>query len=92
MTRGDEFVSSCQTVFVGGGRAETGIGTREAYRRQGFGLIAACSYIDYCIEVGVRPEWWCFYNQASGSLAEKLGFTDRREVQVNYIRVVKSGT
>ncbi|MBD3183904.1 GNAT family N-acetyltransferase [Candidatus Poribacteria bacterium] len=85
----NEVISSCSTVHVGGGRAETAIKTKEGYRRQGFGTLAACAYIQHCLENEILPEWGCFYNKISGNIAEKLGFTNRRDVPVNYVKVEK---
>ncbi len=85
--KGDEIISKCSTVHVGGGRTETAINTEKEYRRQGFGTLAACAYIEHCLENNLLPEWGCFYNEASGLIAEKLGFTQRRDVQVNYVKV-----
>ena len=85
--QGDEVVSSCQTVFVGGGRAELGIGTEKAYRRQGLGTLASCAAIEYSLEQGLLPEWGCFYNEASGKLAHVLGFAETAAVQVSYVKV-----
>jgi hypothetical protein len=83
----DKVISRCSTVHVGGGRTETAIETDKEYRRQGFGTLAACAYIEHCLENELLPEWGCFYNEASGLIAEKLGFVQRREVQVNYVKV-----
>jgi len=83
----DEIISKCSTVHVGGGRTETAIKTEKEYRRQGFATLAACAYIEHCLENNVLPEWGCFYNEASGLIAEKLGFAHRRDVQVNYVKV-----
>ncbi|MFC1718385.1 GNAT family N-acetyltransferase [Candidatus Poribacteria bacterium] len=87
--KGDELISSCYAVHVGNGRAETGIQTNEKYRRQGFGTLAGCAYIDHCLEIGLVLEWGCFYNVASGGVAEKLGFANRRNIPVNYVKVEK---
>jgi len=83
----DKIISRCSTVHVGGRRTETAIKTDEEYRRQGFATLAACAYIEYCLESNLLPEWGCFYNEASGLIAEKLGFVHRRDVQVNYVKV-----
>lgn len=72
--QGDAFVSSSQTVFLGDGRAEIGVGTREPYRRRGFARAVVCATIDECLRRGILPEWGCVYNPPSGALAESLGF------------------
>ena len=72
--QGEAFVGSSQTVFVGDGRAEIGVGVREGYRRQGLGSAAARATIARCLELGLAPEWGCMYNPASGALAASLGF------------------
>ena len=80
-------VSSCQTVFVADGHAETGVHTEEPYRRQGLATLVACAYLEHCIANGIRAVWQCYYNVASANLAEKLGFANRREVEVMYVPV-----
>ncbi len=80
-------VSSCQTVFVADGYAETGVNTEEPYRRQGLATLAGCAYLEHCIANGIRAVWQCYYNAASENLAEKLGFVNRREVEVMYVHV-----
>jgi hypothetical protein len=84
---GDKIVSKCQTVYVGGGFAETAISTEEPYRRQRLGTLAACAYIEHGLAQGVLAEWGCFYNKASGFMAEKLGFVNRRDVKLNYVKM-----
>jgi len=87
VTRNGAKVSSAQTVFVGGGHAETGVGTEEPYRRQGYAVLAASAYLEHCLEAGITPEWGCYYNVASGSLAQKMGFLEPRDVEVTYVHV-----
>lgn len=82
-------VSSCQTVFVADEHAETGVSTQEPYRRRGLATLAGCAYLEHCIASGIRPEWQCFYNAASENLAQKLGFTNKRGVEVTYVRVAE---
>lgn len=71
--------ASVQTVFVGDRHAETGVETKEAYRRKGLATILCCAYLDFCLENGICPEWGCGDNEASELLAIKLGYTNRRE-------------
>lgn len=87
--KGDKIISTCSTVHTGGGRTETSIKTDEEYRRQGFASLAVCAYVEHCFKNDLLPEWGCFYNEASGLLAEKLCFVNRRDVQVNYVHVAK---
>ncbi len=84
--RGDEFVSGCQTVFVGDGKAEIGVGTREPYRRRGFARAAACATLEESLRRGILPEWGCLYNPASGALGRSLGFTPLPDLPVLYVR------
>jgi len=85
----DRVVSSCKTAFVGDGLAETGVETEEAHRRQGLATLACCAYLEQCLDRGVRPVWSCFYNAASEALACKLGFTNRHEMEIIYVRMPK---
>jgi GNAT superfamily N-acetyltransferase len=87
VTRNAAKVSSAQTVFVGDGYAETGVGTEEPYRRQGHAVLAASAYLEHCLEAGITPEWGCYCNTASGNLARKMGFVEPREVEVTYVHV-----
>ena len=82
--RDDEIVSCCDTVFVGDNRAETSIETNERYRRQGFGTLATCAFIEHCLEQGIRPEWGTFFDQAA-MMALKLGFVERPSIQISYV-------
>ena len=84
--RDDKVVSNCQTTAVGDRRAEIGIGTEEAYRRLGLATLAGCAFLEHCLASNLRPEWQCYYNVASEMLAQKLGFTNKRERQVAYVR------
>jgi GNAT superfamily N-acetyltransferase len=73
--QGDTFVGSSQTVFLGDGRAEIGVGIREGHQRQGLGSAVARATIARCLELGLAPEWGCMYNPASGAMAASLGFS-----------------
>jgi len=83
---GEAFASSSQTVFVGDGRAEIGVGTREPYRRQGLGRAAARATITACLERGLTPEWGCMYNPISGAMAASLGFVPRPDLPFYLVR------
>jgi RimJ/RimL family protein N-acetyltransferase len=89
--KGDEMISRSGTVFVGDGRAEIGVETAEPFRRQGFATLAACACIERCLEMGLHPQWGCFYNPASGRLAQKLAFEEKEGVEVYYVRIGGDG-
>jgi GNAT superfamily N-acetyltransferase len=84
--KGAETVSRCHTVYAGGGYAETSVATEEAYRRRGLGTLAACAYIEHGLAQEISAEWGCFYNEPSAAMAQKLGFVNRRDVQVHYVK------
>ena len=52
----DEMVSRCCPVSLGDRRFETGVETAEKYRRQGYATLAACAFIEHCLEQGLMPE------------------------------------
>lgn len=83
------FAASAQTVFVGDHHAETGVGTREAYRRKGLATAVCCAYIDHCIEQGIIPDWGCVLNEASEQLAYKMGYTTKHNWPFTYIWIGK---
>ncbi len=85
--KGSQMISRSGTVFVGDGRAEIGVETAEPFRQQGLATLAACACIERCLEVGLLPQWGCFYNPASGRLAQNLGFVEKEGVEVNYVRI-----
>lgn len=85
--KGNAMVSRSGSVFVGEGKAEIGVETAEPFRRQGFATLAACACIEHCLEIGLLPQWGCFYNSASGGLAQKLGFVEEAGTEVNYVRI-----
>jgi len=85
LVRGDEVVSACTAVSVGGGQAEVDIYTEEAYRRRGYGYLTACAFIEQCLARGLTPSWACWpYREASQALAEKLGFEACPDVPAHY--------
>jgi hypothetical protein len=73
------FAASVQTVFVGDCHAETGVETREVYRRRGLATALCCAYIDHCLQSGIYPEWGCVDNEPSELLAYKLGYTTKHD-------------
>jgi len=86
ITQGDRICSNCQTVAVGDRRAEIGIGTEESCRRQGLATLVGRAYLEHCLANNFAPEWQCYHNAASELLALKLGFRNKHERQVAYIR------
>ncbi len=81
--------SRCLSVFVGDRHAEIGLATEEPYRRRGLATLAACAYIEECLERGLTPDWQCYYNPPSENLALKLGFVNKVEQQIPYIHVTE---
>jgi RimJ/RimL family protein N-acetyltransferase len=82
---GDEVLSRCHTVFVGDCEAEISIETSEKHRRQGLGTLAVCAFVEGCRPRGLRPEWSCWSNNAASiSMAQKIGFVPKADVQVSY--------
>jgi RimJ/RimL family protein N-acetyltransferase len=81
--KGDEVVSRCHTVLVGDRRMEISIETAEPYRRKGLAMLAACAFVEHCLQAGLHPDWSCWLpNEASGKLAEKIGFKRETDVPV----------
>ena len=85
-----ERVASAQTVAIGGGHAEVGVNTVEGYRRRGFALASAREVISELLSRGITPDWGCYYNEASGALAAKLGFRGRYETSINYVDTTRA--
>lgn len=81
----EDFASSAHAVFVGGGYAEIGIGTREEFQRRGLATAVGCAFIDHCLENGLYPEWTCMFNEASEKLAYRIGYTARQDVPFIYV-------
>lgn len=84
------FAASAQTVFMGDGWAETGVETREAYRRKGLATAVSCAYIDHCLQTGIYPEWTCINNEASEQLAYKMGYINKQNYPFIYIHSAES--
>lgn len=85
LMRGDEIVSTCKAVCVGGGEVEIDIHTEEAYRRQGYALLTACAFIEESLSRNLTPNWACWPERtASYALAKKLGFEDRPDAPAHY--------
>jgi GNAT superfamily N-acetyltransferase len=81
LMKGDEIVSECSSIYVGGGEAEIDIHTDEKYQGKGYAQLAASVFIKACQRQGLRPNWACWpERQASWALAKKLGFEERPDI------------
>lgn len=79
----NEFVSTCNTCYVGGGCAEIDIMTNSKYRGKGFASITCSAFIEYCLEHELIPTWDADGgNEASNKLALKLGFAKSKDVNI----------
>lgn len=77
LVNGNEVVSECIAIFVGGGQAEISVDTIEKYRNKGFAKIVCSAFIEYCISIGLTPNWGCWdFRTASIALAKRLGFIE----------------
>lgn len=82
---GDEIASLCTSVFASHEHMEIDIHTEEKYQRQGLAVLTASAFIEECLRLGKHPNWECFWeNDASTSLAEKLGFHAEADYPVYY--------
>ncbi|MEC9489248.1 MAG: GNAT family N-acetyltransferase [Halanaerobium sp.] len=85
LLKGDDMISVCYSIYLGGEEAEIDIFTKEEYRDQGFGWLTAAAFISRCVELGIKPNWACWpYRKASYSLALKLGFTGPEDVPAHF--------
>jgi RimJ/RimL family protein N-acetyltransferase len=81
LMKGDEVVSECSSIYVGGGEAEIDIHTDERYQGKGYAQLTARAFIDACLGKGLKPNWACWpERQASWVLAGKLGFDEKPDV------------
>jgi GNAT superfamily N-acetyltransferase len=81
LMKGDEIISECSSIFVGGGEAEIDIHTDEQYQGRGYAQLVASVFIKACQKQGLRPNWACWpERQASWALAKKLGFEERPDI------------
>ncbi|WP_138754111.1 GNAT family N-acetyltransferase [Paenibacillus sinopodophylli] len=75
ITKDNQIISVCSSPYVGGGFAEIDIITVEEYTRKGLATKVAALFINDCRSKNLIPNWSCHSdNQASLSLASKLGF------------------
>jgi GNAT superfamily N-acetyltransferase len=85
LLEGDEIVSLCTSVFASQEYMEIDIHTEDKYQRQGFAVLTASAFIEECLRLGKQPNWECFWeNEASTSLAKKLGFQAEADYPVYY--------
>lgn len=81
LMKGDEVISECSSIYVGGGEAEIDIHTNEKYQGRGYAQLVASAFIEACQSKGLRPNWACWpERQASLALAKKLGFEERPDI------------
>jgi predicted GNAT family acetyltransferase len=85
-------VSTCFSVFAGGGRREIGVDTHPQYRRRGFATLVTSAFISQCLRDGVEPMWECWADNApSVELAKKLGFERVRDYPVYFLDLEPEG-
>ncbi|MCA9935653.1 MAG: GNAT family N-acetyltransferase [Anaerolineales bacterium] len=85
LMKGDEIISVCQAVCVGGGKAEIDIHTEEIHQRQGYAFLTACAFIEECLQRNLTPSWSCWpEREASCVLAKKLGFEEMPDIPAHY--------
>ncbi|HSL43891.1 MAG TPA: GNAT family N-acetyltransferase [Anaerolineales bacterium] len=84
LMNGEDVVSECSSIYVGGGEAEIDIHTAEEYRGRGYAQVVASAFIQACQQKGLKPNWACWpERQASIALAKKLGFEEKADVPVH---------
>lgn len=83
--KGNEVVSECVSIFVGGEEAEIDIYTHEDYRGKGLGKACALAFIKECLEENLTPSWSCWpFRKESIALAKKIGFDERPDVPAHF--------
>lgn len=81
LMKGNEVVSECSSIYVGGGEAEIDIHTNEKYQGMGYAPLVASAFIEACQKKGLKPNWACWpERQASLALAKKLGFEEKPDI------------
>ncbi len=82
---GHEIASLCTSVFASHEHMEIDIHTEDKFQRQGFAVLTCSAFIEECLRLGKQPNWECFWeNEASTSLAKKLGFQAESDYPVYY--------
>lgn len=80
LVNGSRVLSEAYGAFTGAGGTEIGIVTMEDLRRRGYGSMASAALICEIRARGYKPYWSCDQsNEASASLARRLGFKMERE-------------
>ncbi|MGG1638673.1 GNAT family N-acetyltransferase [Paenibacillus sp. NRS-1760] len=75
ITKENKIISVCSSPYVGGGFAEIDIITIEEHKCRGLATKVGIEFINECRSKRLLPNWSCHSdNQASISLANKLGF------------------
>jgi len=84
LIHGDEIVSWSLLDYVSGRRAEIGIITDWAYRRQGFGALTAAANVEACLDQGMLEIGWHCWRNNAGSLgvAKSVGIFPRHAYNV----------
>ncbi|MDP4089460.1 MAG: GNAT family N-acetyltransferase [Bacillota bacterium] len=83
IVKGSELLSVAASRYTGGGYAEIDIETSPYYYRKGFAFNLGRQFIEYCRNSGLTALWICdSKNKASHALAQKLGFTKSKEVEM----------
>ena len=73
--KGNDFVSVCNTFYIGGGYIEPDIITLSDYRNQGMAYAVCQTFIEHSVQQNLIPYWDCDAgNEASNKLVTKLGF------------------
>ena len=78
-----EFISACNTFYVGHGCAEIDIMTKSEHRGQGFATITCSAFIEHCLNYELIPTWDAdLGNEPSNKLALKLGFEKEKDISI----------
>lgn len=83
ITKKDEVVCVGASTYTGNGYAEIDIETRGDFYRQGLAFTVCKEFIKYCSENNLKAMWICNNgNKPSIQLADKLGFTKSKEIEM----------
>ena len=75
LLRNDDFVSVCNTFYIGGNFIAPDIVTMSEFRNKGLATVVCSYFIKRSFELGLTPYWDCDAgNDASNRLAQTLGF------------------